>query len=521
MGLVFVFGVESRSGQIGMLLAVGFSPKLVRRLLFMEGGTLAVLGAIAGTAAALLYTRTMIYGLATVWRSAVSGSTIHFHAEPSTLFAGALAATAVSLFAIWLTLRKQVSRPARELLAGNFEWQFFTAKRVSKGRAGLAVAIVAAAGAVLLLVVLGTGDSSAVSGAFFGAGALLLIAGLGLAHALLRMLAGRWNRTMASLAGLGLRNSTRRSGRSLAVVGLLACGVFLVIAVGANRHDPAVDAHKRGSGTGGFALYGESTIGILHDLNSKSGRQAMGLDNAGLEDVQVVPLRVHDGDDASCFNLNRAQSPRLLGVQPSQLKMRGSFTFARTIEGAGREETWNLLSRDLGDDVVPAVGDYTTVIWALGKSVGEELEYTDEKGRSFRLRLVGMLKNSILQGSLLIAEDEFVRRFPSENGYRMLLVDAPEQKIDDVTNKLSYQLRDFGLALTPAAQRLAEFSAVENTYLSIFQLLGAWDWFWAVWGWGWSCFATCSTEGVSLPCCGRSDSIKARFGRWYSRSTAR
>ncbi len=472
LGLVFVFGVENRSGQIGMLLAVGFSSRRVRRLLFMESGVLTVFGAVVGTIAALLYTRTMIYGLATVWDAAVGGSTIHFYAKTSTLFTGALGAIAVSLFAIWLTLRKQVSRPARELLAGNFEWQFFTAKRVSKHRAGLWVAIAAAAGAGLLLAVLGAGDSSSVSAAFFAAGALLLIAGLGLAHALLRMLAGGWNKTMASLAGLGLRNTTRRSGRSLAVVGLLACGVFLVIAVGANRHDPAADAHKRGSGTGGFALYGESTIGILHDLNTQSGRRAMGLDDAAMESVQVVPLRVHDGDDASCLNLNRAQNPRLLSVQPGLLQTRGSFSFAKVVKGAKKDEAWNLLDRDMGDGVVPAVGDYATVVWALGKSVGDELQYTDEKGRNFRLRLVGMLKNSILQGSLLIAEDQFIRRFPSEDGYRMLLVDAPEQKTGDVTDKLSYQLRNFGLELTPAAQRLAQFSAVENTYLSIFQLLG-------------------------------------------------
>ncbi|MHC4539215.1 MAG: ABC transporter permease, partial [Planctomycetota bacterium] len=435
-GLVFVFGVENRSGQIGMLLAVGFSPKQLRRLLFTESGALAVLGAIVGSAAALLYTKTMIYGLATAWQGAVSGSTIHFHAKPTTLLTGALAAIVVSLFAIWLTLRKQVSRPAHELLAGNVEWQFFKAKRLSKDRAGLWIAIAAVVGAVVLLAVLGTGDSNSVSAAFFGAGALLLIAGMGLAHALLRMLAGRWNRTMVSVAGLGLRNSSRRGGsrrggRSLAVVGLLACGVFLVIAVGANRHDPAADAHKRTSGTGGFALYGESTIGILHDLSSESGREKMGLDDGSLEGVQIVQLRMHDGDDASCFNLNRAQRPRLLGVPPSQLKMRGSFTFAKVIDGAGKDETWDLLTRDYGDDVVPAVGDYATVIWALGKSVGQDLEYADEKGRTFRLRIVGTVKNSILQGSLLIAEEEFVERFPSEDGYRLLLVDAPEEKTDD------------------------------------------------------------------------------------------
>ena len=470
--LIFVFGVEKRSGQVGMLLAVGFPSKRVRRLLFLESGTLAVLGAIVGSVVALLYTRLMIYGLATIWNTAVSGSTIQFHAKPLTLLIGALGAIFVSLFAIWLTLRKQISRPARELLAGNVQWQFFTTKRIAKGTIGLGIAIGAASGAVLLLATLGAGDSGSVSAAFFGAGALLLVAGLALTSTLLKRLGAVWNKTMTSLAGLGLRNSTRRSGRSLAVVGLLACGIFLVIAVGANRHDPLADAHKRDSGTGGFTLYGESTIGILHDLNSPAGREAMGLGDGDLEGVEVVQLRVRDGDDASCFNLNRAQRPRLLGVQPDRLQTRGSFTFAKVIEDAEREEAWNLLHRDLGEDVVPAIGDYATIIWALGKSVGDELEYSDEKGRIFRLRLMGMVKNSILQGSLLIAEDEFVKRFPSEDGYRMLLVDTGEQKTDEVTDRLSFGLRDFGLALTPAAQRLAEFSAVENTYLSIFQMLG-------------------------------------------------
>jgi len=463
MSLIFVFGVEKRSEQIGMLLAVGFSPKLLRRLLLIESGVLAVIGAIVGSAAALFYTKIMIYGLATAWQSAVAGSTIRFYAKPTTLFAGASAAVIVSLIAIWLTLRKQVSRPARELLAGNPEWQFFGSKRVSKGRIGLAIAITATVGAVVLLAVLGKGDSGAVSAAFFGAGALLLIAGLGFTHALLKIVAGSWNRTIATLAGLG---------RSLAVVGLLACGIFLVIAIGANRHDPLADAHKRNSGTGGFALFGQSSIGILHDLSSREGRRSMGLDDPILEDMQVVQLRVRDGDDASCFNLNRAQSPQLLGVSPEKLQERDSFTFTNVIEGAASKEAWNLLNRDLGRDVVPAVGDYATVIWALGKSVGDQVQYNDDKGNSFKLQIVGLIKNSILQGSLIISQDDFIRRFPSEEGYRMILIDCPQEKIEAVTDKLSFGLKDLGMDLMPSAQRLAEFGAVENTYLSIFQLLG-------------------------------------------------
>jgi len=470
MGLIFVFGVENRSEQVGMLLAVGFPPRLVRRLLFIEGGTLALLGALAGTKAGLLYTRAMIYGLATLWRVAVSGSAIQFHAKSSTLFVAALAAVAVSLIAIWLTLRKQVSRPARELLAGDLKWQFFAAAPVPKRRIGLWVAAIAAIAAAVLLTIMTTAEGSAAAAAFFTAGTLLLIAGLGLTQFLLKTMAGTQSKPMASLAGLGMRNSARRSGRSLAVVGLLACGIFLVIAVGANRHDPLKNAHRRDSGTGGFAIFGESAIGVLHDLNGKTGRQSIGLDDSGLVNVNVVQLRLHEGDDASCLNLNRAQTPSLLGVQPEQI--RGAFRFTDTIEGAQEENSWQLLNRNLGEDVVPAIGDYATIVWALGKSVGDDLEYTDEKGRTFRLRIVAMLKNSILQGNLIIAEDDFVSRFPSEDGYRTFLIDAPPGEVDKVMNLLSAGLTDFGLALMPATQRLAEFNAVENTYLSIFQLLG-------------------------------------------------
>ncbi len=47
-----------------------------------------------------------------------------------------------------------------------------------------------------------------------------------------QMVYGGFNRVgMESLAGLSLRNMTRRRGRSLTVVWVLACGVFLVVAV--------------------------------------------------------------------------------------------------------------------------------------------------------------------------------------------------------------------------------------------------------------------------------------------------
>ncbi|MBN1806712.1 MAG: ABC transporter permease [Sedimentisphaerales bacterium] len=471
-GLLFVFGVERRGEQIGMLMAVGFSPELIRRLLFIEGIILAVIGVVLGAAVGILYTKVMIYGLATLWKAVVSGSRIYFYTETSTLLKGALAAIAVSLVAIWLTLRKQVSRPARELLAGGLTEQNLTAGKGNRGKTGLYTAAVAAIAAVLLLITMGGADSSDVAGVFFGAGTLLLVAGLGLTHAFLRIISAGRKNLMSSLAGLGLRNTTRRSGRSLAVVGLLACGIFLIIAVGANRKSPLTQAGARDSGTGGFTLLGQSSISILHDVNSPSGRKAMSLDDNITEGVQILQLRVHEGDDASCLNLNRAQMPQLLALKPELLQERGSFSFTKTIESDNDKKHWDLLNENLGENLVPAVGDYATVYWALGKSVGDELDYIDEKGDEFKLLIVGMLKNSVLQGNLIISEDEFIKRFPSADGYRLLLIDTPPEKTEAVSDLLSARLRDYGLTLTPTVQRLAEFGAVENTYLSIFQLLG-------------------------------------------------
>jgi ABC-type antimicrobial peptide transport system permease subunit len=471
IGLLFVFGVESRSPQIGLLLAVGWPARRVRRLLLAEGGIVLLIGTVVGVAAGLLYARLMVLGLSTFWGGAVAGVQIRFHATSPTLFAGGFGGFVAALFAIWITLRKQGGLPARELLAGGEEHLPGAASRV-RGRLGVFAAVSAFVGAAVLLSVASGGDSQAMAGLLFGAAALLLLGTLGLSHAVLFIAAGGWDRPLVSLQGLGLRNAARRRGRSLGIIGLLASGVFLVVAVGANRRELLRGPQSRDSGTGGFAFYGESSIGILYDLNSESGRKSLGLTDPELDGLNAVQFRLHEGDDASCLNLNRAQRPRLLAVQPQALGSRGAFRFTGQTATSDEEAGWDLLTMDLEDGVVPAIGDYPTVFWALGKNLGDEVEYGDEMGRPFRVRIVGMLASSILQGSLIIAEKEFVTRFPSVDGYRVLLIDAPSDKMEAVSQKLSSGLTDSGLVLTPTWERLAAFGAVESTYLSIFTALG-------------------------------------------------
>jgi len=473
MALLFQFGIEQRTTEVGTFLALGFTPRQVRRMLLFEGGALALIGGVVGAFGGVWYARGMLHGLSTIWREAVGTSALSFHAKPLTLLVGALAGIVVAWVTIWLAVRKQAQQPARELLAQGAEERGGRSEEGgSRGALSKWVAAIAGVLAVALVAWAVARGETAAAGAFFGAGALLLVAGLALAASLLTSLSGVEAGAALTVRTMGTRNCARRRKRSLATVGLLACGSFLVAAVGANRLDAQRDATQRSSGTGGFALLGETTLPIVHDLNTAAGREFFGLESNTVAGVSFVPFRVREGDDASCLNLNRAQKPRLLGVRPELLAERGAFTFAKVAKDLPKENPWMLLNRGGDEDVVHAIGDAASIQWAMGKKIGDTITYADERGREFKVKLVAAVANSVLQGNLLIDEAEFVRRFPSESGYRMFLIDCPSNTADQVAATLSRAMQDVGLELTPTVRQLAAFNAVQNTYLNTFQLLG-------------------------------------------------
>jgi len=472
-GLLFALGAEQRAREIGTLLALGLRPGTVRRLFLGEAALLALLGGAAGALAGLGYTRLVLAGLASVWSGAVGATSIELFVRPGTLALGTLASVLAALGAMLLALRRLVTRPALELLSGAV-----ALPRARPARFAPAVALLAAlgAGGVLLGAGGGEGTGAAAAGAFFGAGALLLVAGLAAGRALLPRVGRGARLERATLAGLGRQNGARRPRRSMATVALLACGAFLVLSVGVFRKHTAAGPGERASGTGGFALYGRSSIGLPRDVGAESGRGAFALAAHAARDVSIVPLRVRAGDDASCLNLSLPQEPRLVGVRPDELARRGAFTFAHVEADLARDlhgaSPWTLLGRELEGDTVPVIGDQASVQWSLHEEVGGEIDYTDERGRPFRARIVATVASSILQGDLLMSEERFVEHFPSISGYRAVLVDAPPQGAAIVSAELTRALADFGLELTPSAERLAELDAVQNTYLAIFQVLG-------------------------------------------------
>ena len=523
-GLLFTFTIEQRAAEAGLLLAVGWPVKKVRRLFLREGFVLALIGSLAGALLAALYTKGVLHALAGVWGGATGGTHFVFAPSAVTMAIGVLSGVFVALFAMWLASRRLFKMEAAALLTGAVQHEGAAQPRSrvresagtlpgGGGGRGSARALTSAATCVvaaLALAVLAKGNS----GAFFGAGALLLIAGCLFALARLRQMAGGTG--AESIAQLGARNISRRRGRSLATIAVLASGVFMVIAVDSFRKGAPEDSVRRDSGTGGFAFIGESSAPIYEDLNSAKGRDAYALDDKLMTGVRVVQMRVRDGDDASCLNLNRAVQPRLLGANFAELDqlgdedahVSGSARASRAVsgaspetpghgrtsvadtrtttpdapgEGAGRGTrgrvrspfslVWSeVAAKDAG--AVPGVVDANTLQWAMQKKIGDVIEIPGERGAPARIQIAATVSGSVLQGLVIIPERDFVAKFPNTAGTRFFLVDSPREKMDAVREHLTRQLGARGLELTPAVKRLAEFNEVENTYLSIFQVLG-------------------------------------------------
>jgi putative ABC transport system permease protein len=467
--LLFVFSVENRRVQTGMLLAIGFPARRIQRLYLLEGCLVALLGAAGGACLGLVYPRLLILGLSTAWQGAVAGTAIRYSASLASLGSGFFSGFLISLVAMAWTLHRQMKDSAHSLLSGSESSAALKPYIVKRRWVWWAVSMLSLAGAFLLIMISMSSGSGAMAGAFFGAGALLLVSVMIWIGMALHWLGARHHRPLHSLPSLALRSSARRWGRSMAVVAILACGVFMVVAVSANRKDLSTGASLRSSGTGGFALYAESSVPIVKDLNSDAGHEAWGLKDDLLNETRFVSMRVRDGDDASCLNLNRAQEPRILGLQVDSLTERKAFTFRVQKEDGS---SWDLLRQDLGNGVIPAVGDYPTVYWGLGRKIGDDLIYHNRKGEEVRLRIVGMITSSILQGNLVISEAAMQRYFPEVEGYRAWMIDTTFPAQAQVSEHLTLRLADAGFSVETAADRLKSFGQVENTYLSIFLVLG-------------------------------------------------
>jgi len=467
IGLLFVFNLENRSEETGLFLALGFPKKLIKRFVMLESLLLAAVGSIPGALLGVVVNDGILLTLKTVWGGIVGTSSLQSYINILTVLTGMFAGVIIAWLAIWLFGRKQLKHSAAALQKGLDKLTFGGEK---SRQINLILGLICAAGLILIFAMFDPSGGSAVSGLYFGAGALFITGGLAFINIFLHRMGGLHKRSVPKIAEMGRRNAARNRMRSITFIGLMATGLFVVFTVGANRKSSLPNAEKRSSGTGGFAFLGESTMPVLENLNSEKGKLAYGLESVG-DSVQFVQFRVKEGDDASCLNLNRISQPQVIGVDPQQLIHRDAFIFAQSVIETDSEK-WSILNRELSKDVIPGVADLTVIIWGLGMNMGDTLTYVDEKGNHFKIKLMAGLANSILQGNVVISERHFLERYPSISGYRLMLMDAPVSERETLLEVIPRTMQDEGLDMISAAARLAEYNNIENTYLSIFLILG-------------------------------------------------
>lgn len=475
-GLFFRFGVEQRLREIGLLTAVGFTRRAIRRIFLIEGLSLAIAGSLAGAAGALGYAAIVIHGLRTWWQGAVNTPEIELHVTPAPLVIGAAAGIITAWLCIALSIRGLRALSPRSLLAGHsIDALAGTAQSGPRARI---VTLVSAAGAVLLSA-LGFLKVIPDAGAFFGGGMLLLVALLSVYNLLLRR---RRRRPFAgaggpALARFGLRNASWRPGRSVLSASLVAAAVFLIVAVDAFRRGGDEPRDPK-AGAGGFALVGESSVPIVHDLNTPQGREDAGLilDDAIASTLTFYQMRLRPGDDTSCVNLYKPKRPRIAGVGEAFIQA-NRFAFAASLAESASQKAnpWTLLMGDA--EPFPAIADATSLQYVLHAAVGDELIIDEDSSRPLRIRIVGALRDSALQGEIMVGDAAFKTMFPDEAGFRMLLVDvggdSARARLDDIAGQLEGGLDQSGLDVQLTSDRLAAYHRVENTYLSTFQALGA------------------------------------------------
>ena len=483
--LLYRLHVERRVREWGLLSAVGFSKWAIRRLVVAEGMAVALVGTLFGLILASLYAIGMARLFAALWPADWLGGALEVSAPWHAFALGA----ALTLAAAYWSIRSAISATAKVSTVDRLRNQ--TPETVDGRRAKpnkfFRVSAWAAVLAGLCMVPgsLQLPPGEARAGGFFGGGFLLLLGMLGIFWIRLRNARG----AVDGLKGLSARNVALRPSRSLLTAGVLAAAVFLLVAVESFRRSPADDFDKLSGGSGGYRLAVDLDLPLFQDpavegradidaelqrLDQREGGTKW-RDEARelLPKLKTAACAVRPGDDASCLNLYQATKPRVVGV-PDELIQRGGFAFGGVLDGpeSAKENPWLWLTQPQTDGTIPTFVEQNTAQWQLKKGLGDILEMPGDSGETLKFKIVGLLKDSFFQSDLVIGMEAFRKAFPKREGFSLVLVDCPPETEEAARALLPRAFARQGAAVTRTRDAVALALEAQNTYLTIFQLLG-------------------------------------------------
>ena len=467
--LLFSLHAQKRMAETAIMAAMGFRKKKIILILFMETLLVVIAGSILGMIAGIFYNNFLLLGLNTLWNDAVRTSMLQMHLVPATLIlgfsAGVISALLTLIFVLLRNLRKPLSVLVKAVEIPSPGYQH--------AKASLVIAVLFFGVATAILVYAFNSSRSDLSEIFLSAAGFILVGGIVLFYYILLHSIRKTSDSIPGFFTMILRNISLKMKRTLLSVALLAIGTFSVIITGSNRKTYYGTENNPQSGTGGFLFWAESTVPVLYDLNSPEGKTKYGLtDEPLLQNVRFLQMLRLAGNDASCLNLNQVLQPAILGINTGYFDQKQSFSFLKLDPLSNVQHPWLTLNKELAPGIIAGFADQTVIQWGIRKNIGDTLQYRDEIGRTLKVKIMGGLDNSIFQGNILVSSELFRQYYPSVGGSRVMLIDGAFAQRSAISSRLEYLFQDYGMVVTPASERLAQFNSVENTYLSVFMMLG-------------------------------------------------
>jgi len=453
---------ESKKDEVTTLFSIGFKNREIEKLLFLESGITAVVGAVLGALAGGLFNLIIIKALNSVWQGAVQTNTLISSFDPLSLVIG----FAVTVILILVILKIKSSRFLKYLSKPE------TGKtNKPSARKNLLITVIFLTMTIVLIVLSFILDDYSTQ-LSYSAGVMIFTT---LILIIRQYYLGKQKTGIYSFRKKSHISDSYYSfnpSQAIAPVIFLAAGLFAVIITGVNRMNLSDNMLKPSGGTGGYLLWGESSVPVRGSLTNEAGRKEYGLDEPELKELSLVQARKTSGNDASCLNLNHIASPPLLGIDPSEFVRKGSFSFAVKMEGIEVSNPWLTLDYAPANGTIYGIADQTVLQYGLKIKAGDTLKIRTESGQVLNVIISAGLKSSIFQGYVIIGSENFSRFFPSVPGSQIFLANGNPELAEFYKNTLTERLSEYGVHFEPAGERLTSFFIVTNTYLSVFTILG-------------------------------------------------
>ena len=450
-----------RKPEISLLKALGFTNQRITNILSKESTPVVLVASVVGVVAGFIYTSLVMWLLGNVWKGATNTDGFSVFPSGIAIIAGSLIGIGLSLWILRITIvrhlkEKKIVHRKKKTAVNRKKIFVLLASMATLAITGLnvllfnSVALFVTVGVLLLATAAIWGDylicsnGSPVATEAFSTNKLV------------------WGTLLA------------QKKQALLSFFTLATGVFIVFSVGLNRKGFTNNAQIL-AGTGGYTLWCESTVPVYHNMMTTAGREKLSLTDLP-DNTEILQCLRLNADDASCLNLNKVSTPTVLGIDMQALS-ESEFKIEQNIFSLDGQMVFDRLltsieTKQRADCVYPALVDETVLIWSLGKSLGDTLFYKNDKGQYVAILLAGTLSNTIFQGNILIDRHLFTEIWQETAGSEVFLLKTNEADKEDVKRLLSQALNEYGIRVTTTNDRLQQFNAVSDTYLTIFMTLG-------------------------------------------------